>query len=237
MLRARHTATPAPTQRRASLVGRFQGQRLKKGPGAVSSPSPRPRRSSRMRPCSNAPQRSGTNNTLCCKGADGWARMHLPATRPPNNSSSPSMWAHRHSCGRSASAAIKMAAYHSIRSLVNRLRGRLPDNRNDGNHGASHAHRHCRYCGKKHPDSPNNSSRSMRHRIPDIVRISFAQAPPLTTTPWSSKQRPWGCAERRSRTHILPPPRSFPLPQQDTQALCQSLQAGPRAGSAWETAR
>src|SRR5262245_50242895 len=80
---------------------------------------------------------------------------------------------------------------------------------------------------KKHPDSPNNSSRSMSHLLSDILRTSFARAPPLTTAPWSSQQRPWGCAGRRSLTQRLPAPRSFLLSQQATQSLCHFLQGGP----------
>src|SRR5262245_27055526 len=80
---------------------------------------------------------------------------------------------------------------------------------------------------KKHPDSPTTNSRSMSHLSPDILRTSFVRAPPLPTAPWSSKQRPWGCAGRRARTHILPASRSCLLPHHDTQSLCQSLQGRP----------
>src|SRR4029434_8966929 len=66
---------------------------------------------------------------------------------------------------------------------------------------------------KEHPDSPTTSSRSVSHLIPYILRTSFTRAPPLTTAPWSSKQRPRCCAVRRPMTPILPVWSSLLMPQ------------------------
>src|SRR5262245_24028773 len=50
----------------------------------------------------------------------------------------------------------KWQRIHSIRGLVNRLRGRSPDYRNDGDHGAPHAHRHRRHFGQGAPRQPHH---------------------------------------------------------------------------------
>src|SRR4029450_12572470 len=114
-----------------------------------------------------------------------WRQSYNPSgrqTAPPDGRvRPPRVWRRHRRAARRYSAPrqpLEWQRIHSIRGLVNRLRGCLSDDRNDGDHGASHAHRHRRHFGQEAPRQPHHQQQeyepSQSRHLENLLRAGTA---------------------------------------------------------------